>query len=141
MATTRSRSHTTRRPASSCSKSHCPSVADRIRTAYAASGVHVEAGDQAVELMRAAVERTHGTNVLGGLGGFGAAVAIPAGFRDPVLVSATAGVGTKTAIPRALGRYDTIGRDLVAICAGAAVCPGAAPPVFLHHVPVCRPEP
>ncbi len=112
-----------------------------LRLAYAASGVDVEAGDQAVELMRAAVERTHGPHVLGGLGGFGAGVTIPPGFREPVLVSATDGVGTKTAIAAALGRYDTIGRDLVAMCADDVVCSGAAPLFFLDYVAVGRLDP
>jgi phosphoribosylformylglycinamidine cyclo-ligase len=112
-----------------------------LRHAYAASGVDVEAGDRAVELMRAAVERTHGPNVLGGLGGFGAAVAIPPGYRAPVLISATDGVGTKTAIAAALGRYDTIGRDLVAMCADDVVCSGAEPLFFLDYVAVGRLEP
>ena len=112
-----------------------------LRHAYAASGVDVEAGDRAVELMRAAVERTHGPNVLGGLGGFGAGVTIPPGFREPVLVSATDGVGTKTAIAAALGRYDTIGRDLVAMCADDVVCSGAAPLFFLDYVAVGRLDP
>jgi phosphoribosylformylglycinamidine cyclo-ligase len=111
------------------------------RTAYAAAGVDVAAGDRAVELMRAAVERTRRPEVLGGLGGFGAAVTIPAGFREPVLVSSTDGVGTKTAIAAALGRYDTIGRDLVAMCADDVVCSGAAPLFFLDYVAVGRLEP
>jgi hypothetical protein len=111
------------------------------RTAYAAAGVDVEAGDRAVELMRSAVERTRRPEVLGGLGGFGAAVSIPAGFRDPVLVSSTDGVGTKTAIAAALGRYDTIGQDLVAMCADDVVCSGAAPLFFLDYVAVGRLDP
>ncbi len=111
------------------------------RSAYAAAGVDVDAGDRAVELMRAAVERTHRPEVLGGLGGFGAAVTIPPGFREPVLVSSTDGVGTKTAIAAALGRYDTIGRDLVAMCADDVVCSGAAPLFFLDYVAVGRLDP
>jgi phosphoribosylformylglycinamidine cyclo-ligase len=111
-----------------------------LRHAYAASGVDVEAGDRAVELMRAAVERTHGPYVLGGLGGFGAAVAIPPGYREPVLISSTDGVGTKTAIAAALGRYDTIGRDLVAMCVDDVVCAGAEPLFFLDYVAVGRLE-
>ena len=116
-------------------------MAEPRRTAYAASGVDVVAGDRAVELMRAAVERTHGPNVLGGLGGFGAAVTIPPGFREPVLISATDGVGTKTAIAAALGRFDTIGRDLVAMCADDVVCSGAAPLFFLDYVAVGHLDP
>ncbi|MEO5940203.1 MAG: phosphoribosylformylglycinamidine cyclo-ligase [Candidatus Limnocylindrales bacterium] len=111
------------------------------RSAYAAAGVDVEAGDRAVELMRAAVERTRRPEVLGGLGGFGAAVKLPAGFREPVLVSSTDGVGTKTAIAAAIGRYDTIGRDLVAMCADDVVCSGAAPLFFLDYIAVGRLEP
>ncbi|HLO35082.1 MAG TPA: phosphoribosylformylglycinamidine cyclo-ligase [Candidatus Deferrimicrobium sp.] len=111
------------------------------RAAYAAAGVDVAAGDRAVELMRAAVERTRRPEVLGGFGGFGAAVTIPPGYREPVLVSSTDGVGTKTAIAAALGRYDTIGRDLVAMCADDVVCSGAAPLFFLDYVAVGRLEP
>ena len=111
------------------------------RSAYAAAGVDVAAGDRAVELMRAAVERTHRPEVLGGFGGFGAAMAIPAGYREPVLISSTDGVGTKTAIAAALGRYDTIGRDLVAMCADDVVCSGAAPLFFLDYVAVGVLEP
>jgi len=112
-----------------------------VRSAYAAAGVDVAAGDRAVELMRAAVVRTHRPEVLGGFGGFGAAMAIPAGYREPVLVSSTDGVGTKTAIAAALGRYDTIGRDLVAMCADDVVCSGAAPLFFLDYVAVGVLEP
>jgi len=106
------------------------------RTAYLSSGVDVAAGERAVDLMRAAVEATHRPEVLGGFGGFGAAVSIPAGYREPVLVSSTDGVGTKTAIAAALGRYDTIGRDLVAMCADDVACSGAEPLFFLDYVAV-----
>jgi phosphoribosylformylglycinamidine cyclo-ligase len=111
------------------------------RPAYAAAGVDVAAGNRAVELMRAAVERTHRPEVLGGFGGFGAAITIPPGYREPVLVSSTDGVGTKTAIAAALRRYDTIGRDLVAMCADDVVCSGAAPLFFLDYVAVGLLEP
>ena len=111
------------------------------RTAYAASGVDVAAGERAVDLMRAAVAATHRPEVLGGLGGFGAAVTIPAGYREPVLVSSTDGVGTKTAVAASLGRYDTIGRDLVAMCADDVVCSGAEPLFFLDYVAVGLLEP
>jgi phosphoribosylformylglycinamidine cyclo-ligase len=106
------------------------------RRAYAASGVDVDAGERAVDLMKARVAATHGPEVLAGLGGFGAAVSLPTGFREPVLVSATDGVGTKTAIAAALGRHDTIGIDLVAMCADDVVCLGARPLFFLDYVAV-----
>ena len=85
------------------------------RVAYARAGVDVAAGDRAVELMRAAVESTRRPEVIGGLGGFGGAISIPAGYRDPVIVSSTDGVGTKTAIAAAMQRWDTFGVDLVAM--------------------------
>ncbi len=111
------------------------------RGAYARAGVDVDAGEAAVALMRAAVESTRRPEVVGGLGGFGGAVALPAGFREPLLVSSTDGVGTKTAIATALGRLDTIGIDLVAMCADDVVCTGAAPLFFLDYVAVGRLEP
>jgi phosphoribosylformylglycinamidine cyclo-ligase len=111
------------------------------RTAYARSGVDVAAGERAVELMRSAVESTRRPEVVGGLGGFAGATSMPAGGRDPLLVSATDGVGTKTAIATALGRFDTIGIDLVATCADDVVCTGAAPLFFLDYVAVGRLDP
>ena len=111
------------------------------RTAYTRAGVDVDAGERAVELMRASVASTRRPEVLGGLGGFGSAVAIPPGFREPVIVSSTDGVGTKTAIAWALGRYDTIGQDLVAMCADDVVCSGAEPLAFLDYVAVGRLDP
>jgi len=108
--------------------------AEAERAAYLAAGVNVAAGERAVELLRDAVESTRRPEVVGGLGGFGAGFAVPSGYRDPVLVSATDGVGTKTAIASALGRFDTIGIDLVAMCADDVVCSGAAPLFFLDYV-------
>jgi phosphoribosylformylglycinamidine cyclo-ligase len=111
------------------------------RTAYARAGVDVAAGEHAVELMRSSVESTRRPEVLGGLGGFGSAFTIPAGIREPVIVSATDGVGTKTAIAGAVRRFDTIGVDLVAMCADDVVCTGAAPVAFLDYVAVGRLDP
>jgi phosphoribosylformylglycinamidine cyclo-ligase len=111
------------------------------RAGYAASGVDVDAGDRAVELMRAAVESTRRPEVLGGFGGFGGAITIPAGYREPLLISSADGVGTKTAIAAALGRFDTIGIDLVAMCADDVVCSGAEPLFFLDYVAVGRLDP
>jgi phosphoribosylformylglycinamidine cyclo-ligase len=111
------------------------------RLAYTASGVDVEAGERAVELMRAAVESTRRPEVIGGLGGFGGAIAIPPGYREPVIVSSTDGVGTKTAIAAAMQRWDTIGIDLVAMCADDVVCAGAEPLAFLDYVALGRLDP
>ena len=111
------------------------------RVAYERAGVDVRAGDRAVELMRGAVESTRRPEVIGGLGGFGGAISIPAGYREPVIVSSTDGVGTKTAIAAALGRWETIGIDLVAMCADDVVCAGAEPLAFLDYVATGRLEP
>src|SRR6185369_16564086 len=91
--------------------------------------------------MRDAVESTRRPEVLGGLGGFGGAISIPAGYRNPLIVSSTDGVGTKTAIAAALGRWDTIGVDLVAMCADDVVCSGAEPLAFLDYIAIGRLDP
>ncbi len=111
-------------------------MAEDVRRAYRKAGVDVAAGERAVRLMAEAVASTRRPEVLGGLGGFGAAVAIPPGMREPVLVGSTDGVGTKTAIAAAMRRFDTIGIDLVAMCADDVVCTGAAPLFFLDYVAV-----
>ena len=72
--------------------------------------------------------------VLGGLGGFGGLIRIPKGFSNPVLVAGTDGVGTKSEIARMLGRYGTIGIDLVAMCVDDLVCVGAEPLFFLDYI-------
>ncbi|MEI7742448.1 MAG: phosphoribosylformylglycinamidine cyclo-ligase [Chloroflexota bacterium] len=117
------------------------SKGDAPRDAYARAGVSVDAGEQAVELMRASVASTWRPEVLGGLGGFGSAFAIPAGYREPVIVSSTDGVGTKTAIAAAMGRLDTIGIDLVAMCADDVVCTGAEPVAFLDYIAIGKLDP
>ena len=111
------------------------------RSAYRRAGVDVAAGDRAVDLMRAHVESTRRPEVLGGLGGFGGAFAIPPGYREPTLVASMDGVGTKTAIAAAIGRFDTLGIDLVAMCVDDVVCTGAEPLAFLDYVAVGRLDP
>ena len=115
-----------------------------VRDAYRRSGVDVAAGDRAVQLMRDAVASTRrgdAPGLAGGLGGVGGAFAIPSGYREPVLIGSTDGVGTKSAIAVALQRYDTIGFDLVAMCADDVVCAGAEPVAFLDYVAVGRLDP
>jgi phosphoribosylformylglycinamidine cyclo-ligase len=106
------------------------------RSAYAAAGVDVEAGERAVALMRGHVESTRRSEVVGGLGGFGGVFSIPEGYREPLLVASTDGVGTKTAIASAVGRFDSIGIDLVAMCVDDVVCTGAEPLAFLDYIAV-----
>jgi phosphoribosylformylglycinamidine cyclo-ligase len=91
--------------------------------------------------MREHVDSTRRPEVVGGLGGFGGAFAIPDGYREPLLIASTDGVGTKTAIAASIGRFDTIGIDLVAMCADDVVCTGAEPLAFLDYVAVGRLDP
>ena len=116
-------------------------MTERTRSAYRKAGVDVDAGERAVELMRDHVESTRRPEVVGGLGGFGGAFSIPEGYREPLLVASTDGVGTKTAIAAAVGRFDTIGIDLVAMCADDVVCTGAEPLAFLDYLAVGRLDP
>jgi phosphoribosylformylglycinamidine cyclo-ligase len=104
---------------------------------YAASGVDIDAGERAVTLMRAAVERTNRPEVVGGLGGFAGLFALDvAKYRRPLLASSTDGVGTKIALARALDRHDTVGIDLVAMVVDDLVACGAEP-LFLQDYVAC----
>ena len=90
---------------------------------YAAAGVDIDAADDAVEAIRDLVASTAVTpGVIGTIGGFGGLFELPGGYRAPVLVSSTDGVGTKMAVAMATGRFDTIGIDLVAMCVDDLVC-------------------
>jgi phosphoribosylformylglycinamidine cyclo-ligase len=111
---------------------------------YASAGVDIEAGHRAVELMRAAVARTARPEVMGGIGGFAGLFDASrlAGYRRPLLATATDGVGTKVAIAQRMGRYDTVGVDLVAMVVNDLVACGAEP-LFMTDYVVCgalRPE-
>jgi len=108
-------------------------VKGTTRLTYAASGVDIAAADRAVEAMADLVASTRRPEVMGGIGGFGGLFALPAGYRRPVLVASTDGVGTKLAVATAAGRLDTIGIDLVAMCVDDLVCCGAEPLLFLDY--------
>ena len=100
---------------------------------YRDAGVDIDAGDALVERIKPHARRTLRAGVLGGLGGFGGLFQLPAGMKEPVLVSGTDGVGTKLKVAFATGRHDTIGIDLVAMCVNdIAVC-GAEPLYFLDY--------
>jgi len=100
---------------------------------YRQAGVDIDAGNQLVQRIGGAVARTRRPEVLGNLGGFGALFAMPAGYREPVLVSATDGVGTKLRLALRMGRHDSIGIDLVAMCVNDLVVAGAEPLFFLDY--------
>jgi phosphoribosylformylglycinamidine cyclo-ligase len=109
-------------------------MADTRPTTYRDAGVDIDAGDELVERIKPAVKRSMRPEVLGGLGGFGALVEVPLHrFRQPVMVSGTDGVGTKLRLAIETGRHDTIGIDLVAMCANDVVVQGAEPIFFLDY--------
>jgi phosphoribosylformylglycinamidine cyclo-ligase len=105
------------------------------RRAYADAGVDVDAADRAIEKARRAWPMTTADR-FAGLSEFGAVAQVPAGLQQPLIVTSTDGVGTKTEIARRLNRYDTIGQDLVAMCADDVVCHGAQPTYFLDYIAV-----
>ena len=107
---------------------------DKTPISYRDAGVDIDAGNRLVDLIKPVAERTRREGVLTGLGGFGALFQIPPGrYRDPVLVSGTDGVGTKLKLAWQLGRHDTIGIDLVAMCANDILVAGAEPLFFLDY--------
>ncbi len=103
---------------------------------YSSAGVDTSAGDRAVEMMKAAVTRTHGPEVVAGVGAFAGLFDASAlkGYRRPLLASSTDGVGTKIAIARALETHDTIGRDLVAMVVDDIVVCGARPLLMTDYI-------
>ncbi len=102
---------------------------------YKQAGVDVEAGYEAVKLMKRHIKSTFDENVVGDVGSFGGLYSI-AGFnmKEPVLVSGTDGVGTKLKLAFALDKHDTVGIDLVAMCANDIICQGATPLFFLDYM-------
>ncbi|WP_414529363.1 phosphoribosylformylglycinamidine cyclo-ligase [Nodularia chucula] len=108
---------------------------------YRDAGVDVEAGRAFVDQIRNLVHSTFRPEVIGGLGGFGGCFQLPGGFKEPVLVSGTDGVGTKLKIAQILNRHDTVGIDLVAMCVNDVLTSGAEPLFFLDYVATGKLEP
>ena len=109
-------------------------MTERAPVTYREAGVDIDAGDELVERIKPGVKRSMRREVLGGIGGFGALVEIPLDrYRKPVLVSGTDGVGTKLRLAIDTGRHDTVGIDLVAMCANDVVVQGAEPLYFLDY--------
>lgn len=103
---------------------------------YKDAGVNIDAGNQAVQLMRAAIEKTHRPEVISSIGGFAGLFALSDKYREPVLVSGTDGVGTKLKVAQMMNVHDTIGIDLVAMCVNDILVCGAEPLFFLDYLAV-----
>lgn len=105
--------------------------------AYARAGVNLRAAERAVQLIAPLARTTHGPQVLNEIGAFGGLFAL-SGYREPVLVASTDGVGTKLKIAFALDRHDTLGRDLVALSVNDILTTGARPLFFLDYIALGR---
>lgn len=101
---------------------------------YKESGVNIEEGYKSVKLIQNYAKETMSKYVLNGLGSFGGMIEIPEGYRRPVLVSGTDGVGTKLDIACKKRKYDTVGIDCVAMCVNDILCHGAKPLYFLDYI-------
>jgi len=108
---------------------------------YKDAGVDVEAGYEAVKLMKEHVKSTFRPEVLTDLGGFGGLFALSGKYKEPVLVSGTDGVGTKLKVAFLKEKSDTVGIDCVAMCVNDIVCAGAEPLFFLDYIAVGKNEP
>lgn len=104
------------------------------RLTYKDAGVDVEAGYEAVKLMKEHTKRTLIPGVIGDLGSFGGFFAMPKGMEEPVLISGTDGVGTKLQLAFMAGKHDTVGIDCVAMCVNDVACHGAKPLFFLDYI-------
>src|SRR5919198_458247 len=108
-------------------------MTDPVPLTYRDAGVDIDAGDALVERIKPYARRTMRPGVIAGIGGFGALFEIPRGYREPVLVSGTDGVGTKLKLAFELARHDTIGIDLVAMSVNDVLVQGAEPLFFLDY--------
>ena len=105
-----------------------------MNESYKSAGVDVHAGYESVRLIKEYVGKTMTEGVLSGIGGFGGLFELPEGYKKPVLVSGTDGVGTKLKLAFVLDKHDTVGQDCVAMCVNDIVCAGAKPLYFLDYI-------
>jgi len=108
---------------------------------YRDAGVDIDAGDEAVRRIAPLARATHRPEVLGGIGAFAGFVRVPAGYREPVLVSSTDGVGSKLKVAFMANRHDTVGIDLVAMSVNDLLVHGAEPLYFLDYIGIAHLDP
>ncbi len=104
---------------------------------YKSAGVDIDAGNEAVEIIKDKVSSTFTNNVLTGLGGFGSLFSIKdvvSEYKDPIIVQSIDGVGTKTIVARKMRKFDTIGIDLLSAAANDIIVMGAKPLTFLDYI-------
>ena len=104
-----------------------------MKISYKDSGVDIDAGNSLVERIKPLVKETFNKNVVGGIGSFAGAFRIPKGYKNPVLLSSTDGVGTKLKLAIESKKYDTVGIDLVAMCVNDLICNFGEPLFFLDY--------
>jgi len=103
------------------------------KVSYKDAGVDIDAGNDFVEVIKADVKSTFDANVIGGIGSFAGAYALPTGYKEPVILSATDGVGTKLRLAIESNTFDTVGIDLVAMCVNDLICNFGTPMFFLDY--------
>jgi len=111
------------------------------KVSYKDAGVDIDAGNAFVEAIKNDVKSTFDSNVIGGIGSFAGAYALPSGYREPVILSATDGVGTKLKLAIESGKLDSVGIDLVAMCVNDLICNFGTPMFFLDYYATGRLEP
>jgi len=103
------------------------------KISYKDAGVDIDAGNDFVENIKPFVKSTFDKNVIGGIGSFAGAYALPTGYKEPVMLAATDGVGTKLKLAIESKKYDTVGIDLVAMCVNDLICNFGTPSFFLDY--------
>ncbi|MGM0623950.1 MAG: phosphoribosylformylglycinamidine cyclo-ligase [Campylobacterota bacterium] len=110
------------------------------KVSYKDAGVDIDAGNDFVEAIKADVKSTFTPNVLGGIGSFAGAYELPSGYKQPVILAATDGVGTKLKLAIESKRYESVGIDLVAMCVNDLICNFAQPMFFLDYYATAKLE-